>query len=174
MVLTAAEKQRRYRDRKREEAKTSADATRPYLAVPFHKWMGEPHSAFWQEVEFPLGVSGLQFEGFADDTGSPSIARIYDEGGAKEGHYDHFSGSVGRAEHMIWNLIEASTALARRLNQYKLEQIEAAIARLESADLGDQSGRKKAVAELVKLTKLRDLLKREKRFAIPEWMIKYP
>ncbi len=170
MALTPAEKQRRYRDRKREEAKNSPDSTRPYLAVPFHKWMGNSDSAYWQEVEFPLGVSGLKFEAFTDDSGSADIARPYDEWGANEGYYDHFTGSVGRAEHMVWNLIEAGTALARRLNQYKLEHIDAELARLEKADLRDPSERKKAVAEMVKLNKLRDRLKKEKRFAMPEWM----
>ncbi|MDN2580878.1 hypothetical protein [Aquibium sp. ELW1220] len=170
MALTPAEKQRRYRKRKREKEKNRSDATHDFLLQPFFEWMG--NGGRWEDITFPLGVAGFEFLPFWDDTGGKEIARKFDEWGADEGYYDDFGGSVGRGELLVSCLLDAATGLASRLNQYKLEQIEYRIAELEKADLAHPVDRKKALADIVRLSRIRDRLRKEKRWSLREWTVK--
>jgi hypothetical protein len=174
MSLTAAERKRKSRERQKEEEKKKPDGTHAFLKQPFFEWMGGGEDTYgrWQEITFPLGLVGLQLEPFEDDSGATATTAEFDPWGTDEGYYDQYPGSVGRTELMISCLLDTAGQLAWQLNQYKLEQIDLAIAGLENADLSDPAIRKRALADIVKLNKFHERLKRQRRFSLPEWTVK--
>jgi hypothetical protein len=173
MASTAAERKRRSRERQKEEERKKPDGTHPFLREPFFEWMGSgKDDVRWQEVTFNLGLIGIEFKPFEDDTGATAVTASFDEWGTDEGYYDQFQGSVGRAELMVSCLLDAAGAVALHLNRYKLEQIKLAIADLENSDLSDPAAKKQALADIVQLTKFRDRLNRQRRWSLPEWTVK--
>lgn len=176
MALTPAEKQRRYRERQKEKRQSPEekwmrpDATHPFLRQPFYEWAGDD-DVDWQEVTFPLGLVGIEFRPFNDDSDPTDVTAVFDEWGTDEGYYAKYKGSVGRAELTVTALLDAAIALAYKLNQYKLEQINRAIADLEASDLSDPVAKKRALADIVRLTKIRGRLEKHVRPTMAEWKV---
>ena len=69
-------------------------------------------------------------------------------------------------------LISAASQLAHQLKTYKLAEINAAITRLENLDLSDPATKKRALADIVRLNKMRDRLNKEVRRPFPQWQVK--
>ncbi|WP_442579101.1 hypothetical protein ACSBOB_26835 [Mesorhizobium sp. ASY16-5R] len=174
MALTPAEKQRRYRERKKEkdnspeQKRKQVDATHPYLQQPFFEWMGRG----WDDVNFPLGLIGFEIEPFTDDRGATDVTAVFDEWGTSEGYYDQYKSSIGRAELMVGCLLDAAGELAIYVNRYKREQVAKAIADIEASDLGDPTAKKRALADIVELTKIRAQLEKDVRWTLAQWKVK--
>lgn len=158
MALTPAEKQKRYRDRLKAKEKAQPDAAATYLKRPFHEFIKGQR---WEEVACYLDWVGMQFPSFDDDS-DPSW---------DESHDGAFRGSIGRAERMIGAFLDTASELARMVNEYKKEEIERAIAELESR-LDNPNARKGAMREIVKLSDLGKQLERQVRWPLPQWKTK--
>jgi len=167
--LTNAEKVRRYQERKRVRLESAPDLTRPYLATPFHEYMT---NGGWSDVQSPLGLIGLAFQPFTDDSGARELAASIDDVEARYKFYDRYAGSVGRAEFIVGNLLDAAVELAKHINAYKKQQLDEAIERLSRDLPADVTARKDALAELVKLTKLREQLDTSRRIEVRQYELK--
>lgn len=168
MALSPAEKQRRYRERKKEAEKAAPDAAGALFKLPFSEFMTE---AQWSDVTFALGLCGIDFAPFGDETSGKEIASRFDEWGAGEGNYDQYEGAVGRAELMIPNLIDAAMALAKNVNEYKRKEISDRIRKIETANLSDPAVRKRALNDIVRLKKMMDQLEKRVRIDFPQWKV---
>lgn len=166
MALSPAEKQRRYRERQKERrfdktARNAPDAAAPVLAQPFFKFFSE-HGKEWDDIAvMALDEVGITPPAFDDD--DDPHWHLYG---------DTDRGSIGRAERMVGAFLDSAAALARIINEYKREEITRAITELEQSDLSDPAVRTKALAEIVRLTKLRDRLDKQVRWSLPEWKVK--
>jgi hypothetical protein len=161
MAKTAAEYQREYRERKAERAKNAGDPIDAIAALKFHEYL--PTDGGWKdEVLYPLEWAGIipdavpAFDSDEDPDHNPET----------DGPY---RGSIGRAERMVGMLLDAASGLASIINRYKRQQIDAAIADLEKADLTDPPAKKRALADIVRLNKLRDRLDKQVRWSLPLW-----
>jgi hypothetical protein len=163
MALTPAEKQKRYRERKEKEAQVRAHETNSFLKQPFDEWLGNLWS---DEITFDLDLVGVQSVG--DFPGNGDIDPFWKE----EWGEGPNRGAIGAAERMVGVLGEAAYNLARRINQYKSEEIAARIAEIEAADLTDPAVKKQALADIAKLTKYRDELSKSVRWTLPQWKVK--
>ncbi|MFO1099032.1 MAG: hypothetical protein U1E81_12415 [Xanthobacteraceae bacterium] len=81
-------------------------------------------------------------------------------------------GALGRAERMVDALIDSAKALAELINRYKLNEIDAAIARLENKKLETKEARKAALQESVRLNAIRKQLAREVRHSFHQFTVK--
>ena len=164
MAKTAAEYQKAYRERKAERAKLAGDPTDSIAKAKFYEFLGK--DVTWKDdVLYPLewaGISPDAFPSFADDSDP-------DHNPETDGPY---RGSIGRAERMVGMLLDVASGMASTINRYKRQEIDQAIARLEKSDLSDPATRKKALAEVVRLNKIRDQLDKQVRWAIPQWRVK--
>ena len=86
--------------------------------------------------------------------------------------YAGFVGSIGHAEAVIANLIAAAHCMALVVSRYKLEQIRKHIAKIEESDLGNTENRKTALADIVRLTKIREHLGKQTKINFPQWQVK--
>ena len=168
MALSPAEKQRRYRERKKVADKAAPDAAGDLYKQTFSAFMAEGD---WSEIEFNLANCGFEFEPFSDETSGKENAARHDESGAHDGFYDQFEGSVGRAELMIGSLIDAAMSLAVNVNNYKRKEIIDQIHKIETADLSDAATRKQALDDIVRLKKMQDQLEKRVRMDFPQWKI---
>jgi hypothetical protein len=169
MALTPTEKQRRYRARLKEKKKAIGDSTRAFLKTPFFEFFqSDPDNGGF---ELALDVAGFDPYQFRDDRGPASFT------GESE-HHGHFtneqlnSRSIGRAELMVGCFLDAASYLALIINRYKKQEIGRAIAELENADLSHPAVRKKALADIVRLNKIRDRLDKTLRWSLPEYKVK--
>ena len=161
MAKTAAEYQRKYRERKAERAKQAGDPIDAFAAVKFHEYL--LNDGGWNdEVLYPLEWAGI----------SPDAVPAFDN----DEDPDHnpetdgpYRGSIGRAERMVGMFLDAASGLASVINRYKRQQIDAAIADLENADLADPAAKKQALADIVRLNQLRDRLDKQVRWSLPQW-----
>jgi hypothetical protein len=166
MALTPAEKQRRYRERKKAEQKLAGDMTRPFLKEPF--FVAAAKDPNWAGVEANLDLAGFELPTFQDDSGPKSFTGTFDE----DGTYDNYSGSIGRAEIMLGGLLDTVTELAGIINRYKRKEIADRIHEIETADLSDPEKRIQALADIVRLKKMLDQLDRQVRWGFPQWEVK--
>lgn len=169
MALSPAERQRRRRERKKAEEARARDETVDIAKTTFAEFMTD---SCWDAINFDLGLCGLRIEPFTDETSAKEVAAEFDEWGAGEGYYDAYVGSAGRAEMLVECLISAASQLAHQLKTYKLAEINAAITRLENLDLSDPATKKRALADIVRLNKMRDRLNKEVRRPFPQWQVK--
>lgn len=72
---------------------------------------------------------------------------------------------------MVAMLLDGASQLAAHINDYKKKEIDRAIADLEAGDLTDPAARKKALAEVVRLTRLRDQLAKQHHYQLPQWRV---
>lgn len=112
--------------------------------------MQEDFASFQSEVHYPLewatGINPDLLPAFETDDDPQHDPET-------DGPY---RGSIGRAERMAGMLLTAGAKLAMFVNAYKREEVERAIAELEKADLTDAAAKKRALAEMARLTKIRD------------------
>lgn len=162
MKKTAAEYQQAYRERQRERELAELDGADGLLKKPFFQFLaeheGEEIGQWWFNLEW-AGIPESAIPRFEDDTDHDRRP--------EEGEIDR--GSIGRAERIVGNFLDASRILAKAIHAYKREQITDVIAQIESSDLTDPGKRKEGLARIVKLTKLRDRLDKETRETFPKW-----
>lgn len=171
MALSPAEKQREYRkrlkekrDRKEEKRKVPYDLTDDVCTRPFNEFLTFDD---WIEVHTLLEWAGIDPHGIPsfDNDSDPGYRPDLDVGVPNRG-------SIGRAERMIGCLLDAASQLAIYVNDYKKQEVERAIAELESRDLNDPSAKKQALAEIVRLTKILDRLSKKCHRPLPEWSVR--
>lgn len=164
MALSARDRQRESRRRRAEAAKTASDPTdalsRPSFAEFFN---AHPMESFIAET---LGSVGAHVA-FADDT-DPEWDQEWEKTGARN------RGSIGRAERMADALLDSAQALFEIVRDYKQRAIDDAIANLEASDLSDPTARKQALAEIVRLTKMREQLDKTFRRDFPQLRVREP
>jgi hypothetical protein len=171
LALTPADKQKRYRER--QKAQVEAERLRPAADV-LRQYAGEPFFAFVQRsanmdgFEIPLHLANIVPPTFDDD--SPAVFPVDLDGLALP---ENATNSLGRAELIISCLLDAAGALAGEVQAYKLDQLAAEEARLnQAAETADAEGRRKIVADLLRLEKLRNKLNSNVRWTLPQWQVK--
>jgi hypothetical protein len=180
MALTNAEKVKRYRDR--QKAKKELQLKRAEHAIPLRKDRRAFFEAFQEEAgsfsDFHLcfDTAGLPVPQISDDSDPKSLTgeveQIFiDSGNQHESPYANGGGSLARAEIMVGCLIDAAGELARIINGYKRDEIDARIAEIEQSDLSDADTKKKAFADMARLKKMRDQLDKQVRWTFPQWKV---
>lgn len=169
MAKTAAEYQREYRERKREERKALPDETADFVRRPFSDFFsqeGDKQNAGWEHAEESCAYAGIELPSFEKDEW-PEFD-TYDLG------YSGIEnrGALSKAELLVGALSDALSVLTAKLNRFKIEEVEARISELESADLSDPAAKKQALREIVRLNKIRDRLGKEVRLAFPVTEVK--
>lgn len=169
MVLTNAEKVRRFRERQKEEEKQAlrrSETTQHwYLKRGFSEYAD--HSGERIDYEMALDVAGIEADGFYDESDAKSAT-----GNIEPETYNGITGAIGRAELTIGMLLEAATTLAGMVNDFKVQEVSARLAELEASDLSDPEARKQALADIVRLTKYSDQLSKQVRWTLPQWKVK--
>lgn len=176
MVLSNAEKVRRYRER--QKAKKQEELKQPtergeLFKTPFFEFFPVDEqigSQYSQSLEL-AGIQPLLFE---DDSG-PEVATLDDiPSGEIEERYanpfgDSKGSSLGKAEVLVSCLLEAASDLAGQINAYKKAQINKRIAEIEAFDLSDPDAKRAAFSEMNELTTMLEELDKQLRWLIPVW-----
>lgn len=167
MAMTPAEKQKAYRERKKAEEQSLGDATYSVLKEPFFSWL-ERTEAYgdWSAAEAELNLAALEMPPFEDDGGPRPSDDAFGDDIAE--YYRGYSGSIGRAEAMVDQLIGAASCIAAAINNYKREEIEARLSEVEASTKMDKA---EAMQEAVRLTKMLDQLKKQARRSFPQWKV---
>ena len=162
MAMTALERTRRSLAKKAQLQKLAGDPSDKIATRRFHEYL--PDDPEWNEVQTYLEWAGIKPDAIPtfDTDNDP------DHDPVSDGPY---RGSIGRAERMVGCLLDAASELAGIINRYKREEIDRAIARLESADLSDAEKRKQALEDVVRLTRYRDQLDKQVRWSLPQWRV---
>ena len=176
MALTNAEKVRAHRERKKavnkqEQKMPQAHSLGEIFKAPFFEF-GQPaldNESFDQFFD----MMGMEVPEFTDDSGPKSLL------GALEFSLDpdwrlwpEDARSLDRAEVMVGQLLDAASALARVVNAFKTQEIDARIAEIQPNDLAEPETKKAAIKKIVLLTKLRGQLERDIRWPIKQWQVK--
>ena len=170
MGLTAAERKRLSRQRAKEAQQRHSggldygDDTTPFLVQPFFEFYEDDGNK--DTFETPLEMANIVPPSFEDDGPAvyPDILAGLDLPDAKN--------SIERAQLIVDCLVDAAAGLAGIINRYKLQEINRAIADLEARDLSDPAAKKAALAEIVRLSRLRDRLEKQVRHTMPEYRVK--
>ncbi|QND32406.1 hypothetical protein HB772_09070 [Sinorhizobium meliloti] len=177
MALTNAEIQKNWRERqkaKKTEALKSADsaAVAAIMRTPFFEYF-DNHG---EELTFTacMDTAGIDPPVFTDDSAPKSatgeIEAIFAEN-PESSVYHGQTNSLAKAEIMVGQLIDAAASLARIVNDYKRDEIDARIAEIEQSDLSDPGAKKKAFADMARLKKMRDQLDKQVRWTFPQWKV---
>lgn len=170
MSMSAAERKRRQMEREKAALKALPDSTYPYLTTPFFRWV---KGSDWEAAEHDINAAGMNMPVFDDNSGPTPLNGEVERGASPNWHpYAGYEGSIGRAESMVDYMIQALSQMTAAINTYKSEQIEARIAELESADLSSPEAQKQALADIVRLTKMREHLAKSVRVSFPQWTVK--
>jgi len=163
---TALERKQKQLAREAEERRQMPDASYPFLRTPFFVYLeNDPN---WTNVEQNFDLMGLPAPVFDNDKGPSSQSGQVDE----DDVYAGFAGSIGRAEIMIDQLLDAATELASIVNRYKLRELEARASELKELNFADAEQRQTALDQAVRLSRLRDHLEKRVRRTLPEWSLK--
>lgn len=175
MAMSAIERKRKQLERERQELRVLPDSTYSFLRTPFYRWLQEHESGDWSGVWFALNAAGFDLPAFEDDSGPRSLDGEVERMKTDEDDYDPYAGyagSIGRAEAIVDYLLSAVEQFALVVNQYKIEEIDERIAELESADLSDPAAKKQALADMVRLAKMREQLSKQMRRSFYAWKVK--
>lgn len=171
MAKSTLERKRESLARKALEANSRVDLTQPYQKSSF--------SDFYQEhdldVQMALDIAGLNPDlDLEDDQRDPrSFTGEIENGDPDNETYRGYPGAIGRAEITVGSLLDAATAIARIINDYKKRELEAEEARLHAlADEVNSDERRNILAQLVKINRMADDLEKRVRWTIPQWKLK--
>lgn len=173
MALSNAEKVRRYRERqkakKQEELKQPTTPSRLFQ-TPFFEFFPFDEQASSQYCQ-SLELAGIEPQFFKDDSG-PEVTTLDDLSDERLDPFGELKGSsLGKAEVLIWCLINAAHGLAVWVNAYKKSEIKARIAEIEASDLSDPEAKQQAFGEVAKLMKLLEQLDKQVRWSFPTWKV---
>lgn len=170
MAMSPADRKRKQLERDRAALRELPDSTYLFLQTPFHEWLS---GTDWDAAEHDINAAGMNMPVFEDDSGPKPFDGEVEKGASKDWHpYSGYQGSIGRAESMVDFMLAALSQMTAAINAYKLEQLNARIAELESADLSAEGARKAALADIVRLTKMKEHLGKTVRISLPQWKVK--
>ncbi|MBB6413688.1 hypothetical protein [Mesorhizobium sangaii] len=168
MVLTPAEKQKRYRERQKAaelEAAKAAPVTTDYLKRPFSEFVGDRDFAF----DASLDAYGVHISG-------PDLLRTEIQKFKSEYDRDEPVTALERAIGILGACLDAADELSVLINQYKLAEIGRAIddALEASANLprGDVEALKGSLAEIDRLKLIQTQLRAPARYVFPSTQVK--
>lgn len=162
MALTAAERQQRRRQNLKEARKTAPDISAQFLSSSF--------SQFLEQEGLGLSFIGETLDSVGLDTNTPLDADV--DAGWREDWGTPNRGSLGRAERMVDGLIDIARTLAELINEFKVREIDAAIAKLESAKPTSKAAHKQALDDAVRLHAIRASLSKQVRHAFHQHTVK--
>lgn len=168
MAMTAAERKRQERARKRQARESALEATRPYCRKPFFEFFGAHPDAL--NFDMALDAAGICPPAWEDDRGPASWSGQIEAGSPDA--YSGYKGSIGRAEVTIGALLDAAGELAAIVNAYKRQEIDRAVADLETSDFADVDQRRSVVRELMALRGMQQSLEGAYQRRIPRWELK--
>ena len=170
MALTPAERQRNRRKRLKTAHKTAPDVSHAYVRGSFSKYV-EANDDADQSLSFiaeTLDSVGLNQK--------VPLTKDTDPECDEHPEWAAFGvinrGALGRAERMVDALIDCAKSLAETINRYKLQEIEAAIRKLETSKLSTHAAQKKALSDIVRLKAIHARLKREVRHSFATSTVK--
>ncbi|MER9920919.1 MULTISPECIES: hypothetical protein [unclassified Mesorhizobium] len=168
MVLTPAEKQKRYRERLKaaEIAAAKATPTKPsYLKRPFSDFVGDR--------DFPFDAS---LDAYGVHISGPDFLRTEIQKFKSEYDRDEPVTALERAIGILGACLDAADELSVLINQYKLAEIGRAIddALEVSANLprGDVEALRESFAEIDRLKLIQTQLRVPARYAFPSTQVK--
>ncbi|MER9022408.1 hypothetical protein NKI01_07525 [Mesorhizobium sp. M0815] len=168
MVLTPAEKQKRYRERQKAaelEAAKAAPTITDYLKRPFSEFVGDRHFSF----DASLDAYGVHISG-------PNFLRTEIQTFKSEYLSDEPVTALERAMGILGACLDAVDELSVLVNQYKLEEVGRAIdeALEASANLprGDVDALKASFAEIDRLKLIQTQLRAPTRYVFPSTQVK--
>ena len=161
MAKTSAERTREYRDRIKRQQRESALQPIPapaYVQTPFHAFMDGRHL----ELDENLDAYGIHISG----SDLSEEVQTFET----EAPWERPFTSLERARGMMGVMLDGAKELAALINEYKLQEIEAAIdaAHEISADLprGDVEALKKSFAEIERLKAIKSELRKPTRHTL--------
>ncbi|MBO1024095.1 hypothetical protein IPU75_05160 [Ochrobactrum sp. SD129] len=179
MALSNVEKVRAYRER--QKAKEKAELKMPTKGFDRAVMQTEFWKAFQADgnatdIQLALDIAGIEMPPFDDDSDPKSASGEIERGFLNDGTpedspYFKGGGSLARAEIMVGSLIDAASAMAGVINNYKRAELDARIAEIEQSDLSDPAAKKQAFASMARLNKMRDQLEKQVRWTFPQWKV---
>ncbi len=174
MANANAQAQRRWRARQKEKKllhlklPDAPSQDSPFIR-PFYQAFEDDGNSI--DMDLYLNLCGIEPVTFDDDRGPRSLTGEFEAGAAEAGNeaYRGAKNSLGRAESMVGCLIDTAVVLAGVINTYKQSEIRQRIAEIEQSDLNDPAVRKAALAQIVRLNKLLDVLGKQIRWSFPQW-----
>jgi hypothetical protein len=162
--MANAERQRRFYWKRKEERRRAADPTDLIAKRRFNEFLtDDDRIQIWTFLDW-VGIDCDWQSLFKTDEDLSRDQNLDDE-------KDLGRGSIGHAEKAVSFLLDAATQLAAYINDYKKQEIDRAIADLEASGLSDPATRKQALAEIVRLTKMREQLNKGHRRTLPQWRV---
>ncbi|RWN25278.1 hypothetical protein [Mesorhizobium sp.] len=168
MVLTPAEKQKRYRERQKaaELAAAKATPTKPgYLRRSFSEFVGDRDFSF-----------DASFDAYGVHISGPNFLRTEIQTFKSEYDSDEPVTALERAMGIFGACLDAADELSVLINQYKLAEVGRAIeeALETSANLprGDVEALKASFAEINRLKAIQTQLRAPTRFVFPSIQVK--
>ncbi len=172
MALTAKQRKQNQLAREHEERRKLPDATYEFLKIPFHE--EAENDSNWSSVTLSFELMGIDAPVFEDDRGPEDFAMEFcfatDED--RDETFAGYSGSIGRAELMVDFLLDAAIELAGVIRNYKKRAISAQRKEIEEADLSDPDDRRKAMETIARLARIEDVLDKNVRRTLPQWIAK--
>lgn len=148
MVLTPAEKQRRYRERLKSRERSAPDLSADAVTRSFSQFIAEDGEAqfvmsFMDETLASIGLQRLDLQKDEDPEWDPNWGTPN-------------TGSLGKATRAVDAFIDCAAHLAEVINRFKLAEVDTALASLKTRN-------KNSLAEAVRLTRVKERLQREIR-----------
>lgn len=173
MALTPAEKQKRYRDRKKAHAEKAADLTpvRPKafatMIAEIDKWPADKRlTDDRSEIALALSFTNETLASVGFDV--PDFGKDDDPEWREFGGWNTpYRGSLGKAERMVGALVDSARSLAEIINAFKLREIEAAKTEIAARDLSTPEAKRQALADAARLDRIERRLRREVRHSFP-------
>lgn len=170
MAKSATERSREMRERERYQLRMQPDSTYPFLKTPFFRWAP---GTDWDAAEHDINAAGMNMPMLENDTGPKSYDGQPEAGATEEWHpFWGYEGSIGQAESIVDYLVDALGQMTVAINTYKMEELSARIDELEQADLSDAEAKKQALADIVRLVKMKEHLSKSVRVSLPQWKVK--
>lgn len=177
MALSNAERQQRFQDRKRQRKKEErrepeSERVAEIMRTPFFSFF----NIHGDEEVFAacLDTAGIDPPMFRDDSAPASATgeiELLFADNPEDSVYRGATNSLAKAEIMVGQLIDAAAAMARIINDYKRSEIDARISEIEQAHLSNPDAKKKAFADMARLTKMRGQLDKQVRWTFPQWKV---
>ena len=169
MALTPAEKQRAYRERKKEQQRlelksASSNAAAVSKSLFSESFAADPNAS---DFELTLGLAGMVAPDFEDERGPKEAALPHTIAGAEDTFGDA-TGALARAEVAIGCLLDAAVILSGIVNTHLKNEIKDRLAELERTESGERAS---AINEAVKLNRMLDQLDKQVRWTLPQWKL---
>lgn len=170
MALSATERSRLHRERKRQVAEQErlkgGDDAADLYRTPFSEFAERDSNI--GECFMYMALAGMEFPEFNDERDANEF--VFDRAafGDDDDLFDNAVGALGRAEVMIGLLNDTAITLAGAVNQYKKQEIKSRLAELEQSKEIDRAT---AMNEAVRLNKILDRLNKQVRMPFPQWKV---